>query len=114
LILRIVLVLHTLALFLQSGIAGEFLSGTDNVVKVHEAAGWVLLALGLSQTVLAAFAARSGGATLWLVIGSLLVLFAEGLQVGTGFGRFLRVHIPLAMVIFGAVLAQTISQFRQK
>ncbi len=114
LILRTVLVVHTLVLFLQAGLAGEFLSGADNVVKIHEAAGWVLLGLGFSQAVLAAFAARSGGATLWLVIGSVLVLFAEGLQIGTGFARFLRVHIPLPVVIFGAVLTQTVSQFRKK
>ncbi len=114
LILRIVLATHAAALFTQAGIAGEFLSGTDGVVKFHEFTGWVLLGLCVLQIAFAAIAMRSGAATLWLVIGSVLVLLAEGLQVGTGFGRFLRVHIPLAVVIFGTVLAQTISQFRRK
>ena len=105
---------HALVLFSQAGIAGEFLSGTDGVVKFHEFTGWILLALCALQILFAALALRSGTATLWLVIGSVLVLLAEGLQVGTGFGRFLRVHIPLSVVIFGVVMLQAVSQFRRK
>ena len=105
---------HVLALLAQAGIAGEFMSGTDGVVKFHEGAAWAVLALCVLQIALAAVAMRSGDATLWLVIGSVLIFLAEGLQFGTGFARFLRVHIPLGVIAFGAVLSQTVWQFRKK
>jgi hypothetical protein len=57
---------------------------------------------------------RSGAASLWLPIGTLFVLIAEGLQIGTGYGRFLAVHIPLAVISTGAVVAQTVQQFGSK
>ena len=107
------LVAHALGLFAQSAIAGEFLSGTDAVVKFHEWTAWGILAVCLVQILLAVLALRSGGASLWLLIGSVLVLLAEVLQTGTGYGRFLRVHLPLGVVAFGAVSWQAISQFRR-
>jgi len=111
-ILRYVLVAHTIALFAQSGLAGEFLSGTDTVVKFHEWTGWAILGICLIQIAVAAVAMRSGSASLWLFVASILVLLAEALQTGTGYGRFLRVHIPLGVVAFAAVSWQTISVFR--
>jgi len=112
LLLRFILVLHTLVLLMLAGLAGEFLSGTDGVVKFHEYAAFAALAICFLQTGAAAAAQRSGNVSLWLLIGTILVLLAEGLQIGTGFGRFLRVHIPLGVIVFGVVLVQTISVFR--
>src|SRR5215813_3343585 len=99
-ILRYVLVAHAVALFAQSAIAGEFLSGTDAVVKFHEWTGWGVLGICVIQIVVAVLALRSGAASLWLVIGTVLVLLAEVLQVGTGYGRFLQVHVPLGVIAF--------------
>jgi hypothetical protein len=107
--LRFVLVLHMLALLAQSGLAGEFLSGTDGVVKFHEITGWVLIGICAVQIGLATRAA-----SFWIVIGSVLVLLAEALQVGTGYGRFLRVHIPLGVIVFGVVTWQLVSVLRLK
>jgi len=106
-------VAHTLSLFAQTGLAGEFLSGTDGVVKYHEWAAWIILGICAVQITFAALALRSGATSLWLLIGSILVFLAEALQAGTGYGRFLRVHIPLGAVAFAAVTCQTISQFRR-
>jgi hypothetical protein len=47
------------------------------------------------------------------LIGGVLVMLAELLQSGTGYARFLRVHVPLGVIVFGAVLLQTISVFRR-
>jgi hypothetical protein len=111
-LLRIVLVLHTVALFAQAGLAGEFLSGTDGVVKFHEWTAWAILAICTIQIITAAVVQRTGGASLWLLIASVLVFLGEALQTGTGYGRFLRVHLPLGVVLFGAVTCQAIGQFR--
>lgn len=112
-ILRCALLAHTLGLFTQAGLAGEFLSGTDAFVKFHEWTAWMILGICALQIAAAALAMRSGTTSLWLLIGSILVFLAEGLQTGTGYGRFLRVHIPLGAVAFAAVTCQTISQFRR-
>lgn len=110
--LRSLLVLHASALLLQPALAGEFLSGTDGVVRMHELLGWAIFGLCSIQVVLAAIGMRVGAATYWLTLGSALVLLAEGLQIGVGYGRFLRVHVPLGAVEFAVVLLQTVSVFR--
>jgi hypothetical protein len=110
-ILRLVLVCHALAVFAQSVFAGEFLSGVDGPVKFHELTAWIVLALSAIQIIIAAAFMRSGITSLWLVFGSILVLLGEGLEVGTGYGRFLSVHVPLGVVVFGAVAWQAISVF---
>ncbi|HUI62689.1 MAG TPA: hypothetical protein VLX90_20840 [Steroidobacteraceae bacterium] len=111
-ILRGVLSAHTLALFAQSALAGEFLSGTDGVAKFHEWTAWAILGICLIQIAVVALAQRSGHASLWLLIGTVLVFLAEVLQTGTGYGRFLRVHLPLGGIAFAGVSWQLISQFR--
>ena len=111
-LLRVVLIAHTLALIAQSALAGEFLSGTDSIVKMHEWTAWLILALCLLQIALAAISMRSGVTSLWLLIGSVFILLAEALQTGTGYGRFLRVHIPLGVIAAGAVSLQLFSVFR--
>jgi hypothetical protein len=112
-LLRYVLIAHVLGLFAQSALAGEFLSGTDTVVKFHEWTGWGVLGICAVQIAVAGLSMRSGSASLWLLVGSVLVLLAEVLQVGTGYGRFLRVHVPLGVIAFAAVSWQMISQFRK-
>ena len=49
---------------------------------------------------------RSGRTSLWLFFGSIFVFLGEGLQLGTGYARFLDVHIPLGVIVFGVVTAQ--------
>ena len=100
-------------MFAQAGIAGEFLSGTDGVVKFHEWNAYLIVGICVLQIALAALAMRSGAVSLWLLIGSILIFLAEGLQTGTGYGRFLRVHIPLGVIVFAGVSWQMISLFRR-
>ena len=107
--LRTVLILHVLAVFVQAVFAGEFLSGADGPVFFHEFTAFVILGICLIQIALAAFS-RS----LWLVISTVFIFLAEGLQVGTGFARFLDVHIPLAIFVFGALVWQTVWAFRKQ
>ena len=109
---RTVLVIHLVAILAQAAIAGEFLSGTDSVVKFHLWVGWTVLAVGLVQTAAAGWVARGDTRMFGTLILSVLVALIEALQVGTGIGRFLRVHIPLGVTVFGIVAAQTIAAFR--
>jgi hypothetical protein len=110
-ILRLVLVCHALAIFAESVFAGEFLSGVDGPVKFHELTGWIVLALSTIQIIVTAAFMRAGLTSLWLVFGSILVFLGEALQIGTGYGRFLNVHVPLGVVVFGAVGWQAIAVF---
>jgi hypothetical protein len=110
-ILRAVLVCHVLAAFAQSVFAGQFLAGSDSQVVFHEITGWALLAICALQIVLAAALLRSGITSLSLVFSSIFVFLAEGLQIGTGYGRFLNVHIPLGVALVAVVCWQTIVVF---
>lgn len=89
--------------------AGQFLSGLDSPVLFHERAAWVILGLAVTQIVVALVARGP----LWLVVSSIFVLLAEALQTGTGYGRFLGVHIPLGVFAFGAVTWQAVRVFRK-
>ncbi len=111
--LRFVLVCHALAVLTQAVFAGQFLAGSDGSVRFHELAGWVILAISMIQILVVGLAMRSGATSLWFLFGSIFLFLAEGLQVGTGYGRFLNVHIPLGVIIFGAVTAQVISVFHE-
>lgn len=106
--LRTVLALHMLGVIVQATLAGQFLSGADAAVPLHEGMGWAVAVLGLVQ-IGVAFAAR---VPLWFVVASAGAFLGELLQVGTGYGRFLAVHIPLSILIFGLVVWQTVWAFR--
>ena len=104
-ILVLVSLLQILAVFLQGAFAGSFLSGDDSSVALHEMGGWTVLALALIQLgMLAARPGRSYG--LWLLMSSVGIVLAESLQIGSGYGRFLRVHLPLALLIAGGLTWQ--------
>jgi len=109
--LRIVLPLHALGVLVQAALAGQFLSGLEDPVVFHAWTAWAILVVSLAQVVLSVAASFNGG-PLWFMLTSVFVLLAEALQTGTGYGRFLGVHIPLGVVLFGVVLWQTIFVFR--
>ncbi len=110
--LRIVLPLHALGVLAQAVFAGQFLSGVESPVVFHAWTAWAILVLALAQVALSVAASFSGG-PVWFMLASVFVLVAEALQTGTGYGRFLGVHIPLGVVLFGVVLWQTIFIFRK-
>lgn len=110
--LRIVLPVHALGVVLQATFAGQFLSGTDGSVVFHAWTAWAILGLSLAQVILAVLWMLARG-PLWFLFASVFVLLAEALQTGTGYGRFLGVHIPLGVILFGIVLWQAILVFRK-
>ena len=110
-ILRVVLVCHVLGVVAQSVFAGQFLSGSDSPVTFHELTGWIVLVISAIQILLASVLVRSDVTSLWLVFGSIFLFLGEGLQIGTGYGRVLTVHVPLGVIIPAAVSCQTIFAF---
>jgi hypothetical protein len=108
--LRVVVALHALGIVTQAILAGLFLSGATEPVAWHERTAWVVVAIAAVQIVLA-FVQRAG---LPLAITSVFLFVAEALQTGTGYGRFLGVHIPLGVLLFGAVMWQLFEVFRSK
>jgi hypothetical protein len=109
--LRVVLVVHALAVFTQAALAGNFLSGEDSAVKYHEVTGWIVPVLCLIQIVIAV---TRKGTPLAFTIASIATFLGEGLQVGTGYGRFLNVHIPLSVLLAGALAGQIVWAFRRR
>ncbi len=110
--LRGVIAAHTCALLAEPALAGEFLSGTDGIVKFHAWTAWVILGLCAIQIGLTAVVRRSGLVSWWLLLGTVFVMLAEILQTASGYLRFLRVHVPLGAILFGVVLLQAIFVFR--
>jgi hypothetical protein len=99
--------LQVIAVIGQGALAGSFLSGDDSSVALHEIGGWIAFGLALIQ--LGLLIAKSGRAYgLWLLMSSIGIVLAEALQLGSGYGRFFRVHIPLALIIIGGLTWQII------
>lgn len=111
-ILRVVVTVHLLAVAAQAVLAGQFLSGIDHSVVFHEQTGWGVAALGLAQIVAAALLRSPRGSVLPFLLSGILILLAELLQVGTGYGRFLNVHVPLGAMILAGLTAQLVWVFR--
>jgi hypothetical protein len=103
-----VLICHAVAVLIQAALAGQFLSGSDQEVAFHELTGWLILSICLVQIVLAAVFLSSGVSSIWILFGSIFIFLGEGLQIGTGYARFLKVHVPLGVIVFAAVIWQLI------
>lgn len=107
--LRVILIFHALVVLMEAVFAGQFLSGVDSPVLFHERTAWVVVGLCVIQIVVILVTRGP----FWLVISSIFILLAEALQTGTGYGRFLGVHIPLGVLIFGGVTWQAVQVFRK-
>jgi len=106
-ILVAVSLVQAFVILAQGFFAGSFLSGSDSAVSFHEIGGWAALALALAQLLMLVGAAgRNYG--LWLLMSSIGIVLGEALQLGSGYGRFLEVHIPLAVILVGGITWQII------
>ena len=112
-ILLSVAVLHALAIFSQAALAGEFLSGMEGPVRLHEVGGWVVVGFGALQLALSVWWTQIEG-PLWIPLSSAAILLGELLQIGTGYGRFPAVHVPLGVLLFGGVVCQAVWLSRVK
>jgi hypothetical protein len=105
--LTITCLLQAVVVVMQGALAGQFLSGVDRAVRFHELGGWLAFALATVQ-VLLTFGLPNRLANLTFIVMSAVVAVCEILQLGTGYGRYLQVHLPLALVIVGVLTWQVL------
>jgi hypothetical protein len=101
---RAVVTAHALAVFAQPVLAGQFLDGNAGMLKVHGGVAVLIELLGMIQIPVAVLLWRPGRGPLWPVGVSVLLFFAEGVQVGVGYERMLALHVPLGVTIVGVML----------
>ncbi|MFK4086768.1 hypothetical protein ACI2LF_21855 [Kribbella sp. NPDC020789] len=101
--LRLVAVLHAVAICLQPIAIGIYLNGSTTGLQIHEPVGTGLSLLGLGQLIVAIVYWRSGGHPVAPVI-ALLIMSAEVLQAVMGYSKQLAVHIPLGVALVGSTI----------
>ena len=106
-LLRLVVTLHLLAVAAQPVLAGLFLSGDADAIAVHGTVGLVVVTSGLGVLVATVGYVTVGrGAWQVLPVAAALVLL-EGVQLGLGFARDLRAHVPLGVAVVVLVVLLT-------
>jgi hypothetical protein len=111
-VLRAVLVLHACLVVAQPILAGYYLSGNADAMNTHSPIGSSLWMLSMLQFVAAMLYWRPGGGRLWPAGVTILVFFAEFLQMIFGYAQNFAVHVPLGTAIVVGVVALTIWSFR--
>ncbi|WP_112242811.1 hypothetical protein [Kribbella monticola] len=103
-VLRVVAVVHAVALCLQPVLAGVYLNGSGTAVRIHEPIGLAVVFLCLGQLLIATIWWRTGGRALALGLTAAM-LAGEVLQVAMGYTRNLLLHIPVGITLVGTGLA---------
>ncbi len=101
-LLRALISLQAAGAFGQAVTAGMILSGQP-VMKIHEGMSHGIMTVALVQTLAAAWVWRAGRLAGWVAAASLVLLLAEGGQMGLGYTHNLLVHIPLGVGLFGGL-----------
>lgn len=102
---RVVVAVHALLVFAQAALAGNFLVGNAEALRLHEVNGTeILMPVTLVQLVLAILVWRPGRGPAWPALATLLLFVAQILQISYGFGNRLALHVPLGVAIFGLSL----------
>lgn len=91
--------------FIQGVLAGSFLDGTTAAIALHGIGGSLLVLLGIASVVTAAAAHRSNR---WVLAAATAGFFALGIQSGMGYARFLNIHVPLGIALFGLYLTMAL------
>jgi hypothetical protein len=111
-VLRVVAVVHTLAMLVQPVLAGRYLSGDVHAIELHRINAAVVTAFDLIQLICAIVFTWAGRGRSWPIYASLATAIAVEVQVGVGFERVLAVHIPLGVSIIATQLLVTVWLFR--
>lgn len=102
-VLRLIAVLHAVAICLQPIAIGIYLNGSTTGLKIHEPVGTALAFVGLGQLIVAIVYWRCGGRLLAPAI-ALLILSAESVQIAMGYTKQLAIHIPLGVALIGSTV----------
>jgi hypothetical protein len=105
-VLRMVLLIHLLAVVAQATLAGMFLSGSGMALLLHEMTARGLVGICLLQIAITVLLRVRGGCPAWVLISAIAILLAEMLETYSGYRGLLAVHVPLALGIFGGIMRQ--------
>jgi hypothetical protein len=111
-VLRVVSVLHALALALQPVLAGVYLDGDIDGIGWHAANAFVVAGLDVVQLICAFVYVWPGRGRWWPVWTSLAIAIIVEVQVGFGYERMLAVHVPLGVSIIVSQIVLTVWLFR--
>ncbi|MEV4224898.1 hypothetical protein ACBI99_34925 [Nonomuraea sp. ATR24] len=104
-VLRVVVVLHMLAMLAQAVTAGLLLSSPDGR-QMHMLSGGVLLVLGLAHLVAAILVWRPGGGPAMFVAPAVGLLVFTGVAAVLGVMGLKVLHLPLGVLLFGGTVMQ--------
>lgn len=111
--LRWLAAIQVAGVLFQAVCAGQFLAGFEDAVRLHEVGGWTILALSIVQLAGAILLTVRARGTMWIPLCGAAILLSNALQVGTGYGRFPSVHVPLGVLVFGVAFIQAALLFRE-
>jgi hypothetical protein len=111
-VLRLVLVLHAGLVVAQPILAGYFLSGESDAMDIHGPIGSTVWMVTMLQFVAAVLYWRPGGGRLWPALVTVVLFFAEFVQLTFGYLQNFAVHVPLGTAIVVTVALMAVWSFR--
>jgi hypothetical protein len=111
-VLRWVAVLHSAAMVIQPVLAGVYLSGDVDAIRMHGYNAMIVTGFDVLQLICAIVFTWKGRGRAWPIYASLAIALAVEVQVGVGFTRILAVHIPLGVSIIAMQILLTVWLFR--
>ncbi|MBQ1122308.1 hypothetical protein [Streptomyces sp. B15] len=103
--LRTVATLFFLLLLIQPVLAGMFISGDVDLLKLHETNSFVISITSWFQVLAAVLVWRPGRGPLWPIGATVLLSFTVVMQDGWGYARELDLHIPVGVFMVAASTA---------
>ena len=98
---RFTVTAHLVSALAQAVLAGLFITGDVDLLRMHNINGQVASTLATLQFVAAILLWRPGRGPSWPIWPSLLLTLLEGMQHTTGLNRTLDLHVPGGVLIFG-------------
>lgn len=106
--------LHAALLLLQGVFAGNFMAGDDAAMRIHQVLGTqVLYPVAIGQAILGGVLWRRKELSVAYPLLSVVVVLAEGAQIGLGFTEQVAIHVPLGVALFGATIALLMMSYKR-
>lgn len=112
-VLRLLVLVHTVALFFQAVFAGNFLDGSDSALGMHQLTGTsVITTISVLQVVVAVLCWRRHQVSAWFAVTSFGLFVAEMAQIGLGFTDQLSLHVPLGAAALAVSLVLLLASLK--
>lgn len=106
--------LHAALLLLQGVFAGNFMAGDNAAMQIHQVLGTqVLYPVAIGQAILGGVLWRRKELSVTYPLLSVVVVLAEGAQIGLGFTEQVAIHVPLGVALFGATTVLLMMSYRR-